>query len=358
MSRDEIPVVPGTRAGLDLGTTLERIQQNFCISDPALPDNPIVFASDDFLKLTGYTREDVLGRNCRFLQGPGTDPRAVAEIRDAIKSGGECTVRLLNYRKDGRAFWNMFTLAPVFDSSGNVRFYVGVQGDVTDEDQPEGAPPKPKPESKTDNKMGVKAVTGAVAAFQDPSKVFASIDGTLPIKSKPHKVGNATWDAIIKGFNAKGQIGVENFDAVKTLGQGDVGTVRLVELKGSKGGPGKNGRCIYAIKTLNKVEMIERNKVNRVKVEEAVLECVDHPFLPTMYARFQTERHINFVMEYCAGGELFELLMAQPQKRFSEAHMRFYAAEVLLALQYLHLLGYIYRDLKPENVLLHADGHI
>ena len=57
------------------------------------------------------------------------------------------------------------------------------------------------------------------------------------------------------------------------------------------------------------------------------------------YARFQTERHVNFVMEYCAGGELFELLMSQPNKRFTEAHMRFYAAEVLLALQYLHLLG-------------------
>uniref|UniRef100_A0A7S0N7L7 non-specific serine/threonine protein kinase n=1 Tax=Pyramimonas obovata TaxID=1411642 RepID=A0A7S0N7L7_9CHLO len=119
-----------------------------------------------------------------------------------------------------------------------------------------------------------------------------------------------------------------------------------------------NGRCLYAIKTLNKVEMIDRNKINRVKVEEAVLEKVDHPFLPTMYARFQTERHVNFVMEYCEGGELFELLMAQPKKRFSEQHMRFYAAEVLLALQYLHLLGYIYRDLKPENVLLNANGHI
>mmetsp|Transcript_21837 Transcript_21837/g.47932 ORF Transcript_21837/g.47932 Transcript_21837/m.47932 type:complete len:398 (+) Transcript_21837:102-1295(+) len=194
MSRDEIPVVPGTRAGLDLGTTLERIQQNFCISDPALPDNPIVFASDDFLKLTGYTREEVLGRNCRFLQGPRTDPRAVDEIRDAIKTSSECTVRLLNYRKDGRAFWNMFTLAPVFDSSGNVRFYVGVQGDVTDEEQPTGtagAPPKPKPAAKTNHNDSVKAVAGAVAAFKDPSQVFASIDGTLPIRSKPHKVGDA-----------------------------------------------------------------------------------------------------------------------------------------------------------------------
>jgi PAS domain-containing protein len=67
---DKLPPVPSNRSGLDLGTTLERIQQNFVISDPSLPDTPIVFASDDFLALTGYTREEVLGCNCRFLQGP------------------------------------------------------------------------------------------------------------------------------------------------------------------------------------------------------------------------------------------------------------------------------------------------
>jgi PAS domain S-box-containing protein len=113
---EALPPVPGNRAGLDLGTTLERIQQNFVISDPSLPDSPIVFASDDFLVLTGYTREEVLGRNCRFLQGPQTDPRAIKEIRDAIATASECTVRILNYRKDGSPFWNMFSIAPVFDT--------------------------------------------------------------------------------------------------------------------------------------------------------------------------------------------------------------------------------------------------
>lgn len=87
------PPIPRSRAGLDLATTLERIQQNFVISDPSLPDCPIVFASESFLDLTEYSREEILGRNCRFLQGPGTDPRAVAEIREAISLGQECTVR-------------------------------------------------------------------------------------------------------------------------------------------------------------------------------------------------------------------------------------------------------------------------
>ena len=78
-----------------------------------------------------YTREEVLGRNCRFLQGPGTDKRAVREIRKAIESRVECTVRLVNYTKSGQAFWNLFSLAPVLSADGSVRYFIGVQVDVT-----------------------------------------------------------------------------------------------------------------------------------------------------------------------------------------------------------------------------------
>lgn len=83
-----------------------------------------------------------------------------------------------------------------------------------------------------------------------------------------------------------------------------------------------------AIKRLNKHEMMQRNKVHRVKVEEEILGRVDHPFLPTMYASFQTEKHLHFVLDLCPGGELYQLLMAQPAKHFSEAHGKFFAAEV------------------------------
>jgi non-specific serine/threonine protein kinase len=90
-----------------------------------------VFASDGFLDFTGYTREEILGRNCRFLQGERTDKRAVQEIRSAVDEGRECTVRLLNYTKQGKPFWNMFTLAPVRDELGKIRFLAGIQVDVT-----------------------------------------------------------------------------------------------------------------------------------------------------------------------------------------------------------------------------------
>ncbi|KAJ1449279.1 hypothetical protein M885DRAFT_536229 [Pelagophyceae sp. CCMP2097] len=111
---------------------LQTAQQNFVITDPSLPDNPIVFASHGFLTLTGYSLENVLGRNCRFLQGPQTDPRAVAKIRKAVDEGYDTSVCLLNYRIDGSTFYNQFFVAPLRDGDGNVVNYVGVQCQVSD----------------------------------------------------------------------------------------------------------------------------------------------------------------------------------------------------------------------------------
>jgi PAS domain S-box-containing protein len=100
-------------------------QQNFVLSDPRLPDNPIVFATPGFYELTGYTREQVLGRNCRFLQGPGTDPKAVDVIRSAIANGNDATVCLLNYKADGTPFWNQFFVAALRDADNCIVNYVG-----------------------------------------------------------------------------------------------------------------------------------------------------------------------------------------------------------------------------------------
>nr|AML79326.1 putative LOV domain-containing protein [Dendrolycopodium obscurum] len=111
--------------------SLTRIQQSFVLADPNLPDMPIVHASDMFLHLTGYSREEVVGRNCRFLQGPSTDLKSVQKIRESIKESKPCSVRILNYRKDKQPFWNFLHVAPVRSADGKVAYYVGVQLDVT-----------------------------------------------------------------------------------------------------------------------------------------------------------------------------------------------------------------------------------
>lgn len=112
---------------------LQTAQQNFVISDPSLPDNPIVYASQGFLFLTGYKLDEVLGRNCRFLQGPESDPKAVDRIRQGIERGEDTTVVILNYRKDGTTFWNQFFIAALRDGDGHIVNYLGVQCKVSDE---------------------------------------------------------------------------------------------------------------------------------------------------------------------------------------------------------------------------------
>ncbi|GMH77467.1 hypothetical protein TL16_g07420, partial [Triparma laevis f. inornata] len=103
----------------------------FVVTDPSLPDNPIVYATQGFLSLTGYTLPQVLGRNCRFLQGPDTDPKAVEKIRLSIEQGNDMSVCLLNYRVDGSTFWNQFFIAALRDANGDVTNYVGVQCKVS-----------------------------------------------------------------------------------------------------------------------------------------------------------------------------------------------------------------------------------
>eukprot|EP00752_Nemacystus_decipiens_P018219 g16348.t1 len=112
---------------------LQTAQQNFVITDASLPDNPIVFASNGFLELTRYKLTEVLGRNCRFLQGPETDPKAVDKIRKAIDEGYDTSVCLLNYRADGTTFWNQFFVASLRDGKGDTVNYVGVQCKVGDD---------------------------------------------------------------------------------------------------------------------------------------------------------------------------------------------------------------------------------
>jgi len=102
------------------------------ISDPHQPDNPIIFCNRAFETITGYAREEVIGKNCRFLQGADTDEAALKQIREAVAGGGECRVMLKNFRKDGTMFWNQLFITPIKDRNGELTHYIGVQTEVTE----------------------------------------------------------------------------------------------------------------------------------------------------------------------------------------------------------------------------------
>ncbi|KAL5856313.1 hypothetical protein ACOSQ4_006115 [Xanthoceras sorbifolium] len=342
------------RQGIDLATTLERIEKNFVISDPRLPDNPIIFASDSFLELTEYTREEILGRNCRFLQGPETDQSTVSKIRDAIREQREITVQLINYTKSGKKFWNLFHLQPMRDQKGELQYFIGVQLDGSDHMEPLRNRLSERTEQQGAKlvKATAENVDEAVRELPDansrPEDLWAL--HSRPVFPRPHKKDNSSWIAIRK-ITARGEkIGLHHFKPIKPLGCGDTGSVHLVELQGS-------GE-LYAMKAMEKSVMLNRNKVHRACIEREIMSLLDHPFLPTLYASFETPTHICLITDFCPGGELFALLDKQPMKIFKEESARFYAADVVIGLEYLHFLGIIYRDLKPENILLNKDGHV
>src|SRR5438132_5290128 len=101
------------------------------ITDPHQPDNPIIYVNPAFERITGYRMDEVLGRNCRFLQGSDTDPATVAVMRQALAEQRDCQVVIRNYRKDGATFWNELTISPVHDGSGRVTHFVGVLVDIS-----------------------------------------------------------------------------------------------------------------------------------------------------------------------------------------------------------------------------------
>lgn len=108
----------------------DEAEMSVVFSDPSLPDNPMIFVSEEFEKQTGYAAEEAIGRNCRFLQGPETNSYAVEAIRQGLKAETRFTIDLLNYRKDGSAFVNRLRIRPIYDSNGRLMFFAGAQNPI------------------------------------------------------------------------------------------------------------------------------------------------------------------------------------------------------------------------------------
>eukprot|EP00828_Plagiopyla_frontata_P011713 TRINITY_DN1650_c0_g1_i11.p1 TRINITY_DN1650_c0_g1~~TRINITY_DN1650_c0_g1_i11.p1 ORF type:complete len:415 (+),score=77.47 TRINITY_DN1650_c0_g1_i11:1804-3048(+) len=141
---------------------------------------------------------------------------------------------------------------------------------------------------------------------------------------------------------------LENFEIKKLLGRGAYGKVMLVEHRVTK--------KLYAMKSIRKDIAIEKDQLENIKYERKILELINSPFLVGMEYAFQTSEKLYFILTYKSGGEIFFHL--SKLRRFGESRTKFYVAEILLAMEYMHSLNIAYRDLKPENVMIDDDGHI
>ena len=121
-----------TLSQAELRALLEADEREMSVvfSDPFQPDNPMIYVSDEFETQTGYSPEEAIGQNCRFLQGPGTNPNAIEAIRQGLKAETRFTIDILNYRKDGTAFVNRLRIRPIYDPSGRLMFFAGAQNPV------------------------------------------------------------------------------------------------------------------------------------------------------------------------------------------------------------------------------------
>jgi len=146
----------------------------------------------------------------------------------------------------------------------------------------------------------------------------------------------------------KGKYSLTDFQIQRTLGTGSFGRVHLVQ--------SKHNQRFYAVKVLKKAQVVKMKQVEHTNDERRMLQQVKHPFLITLWGTFQDSKNLYMVMDFVEGGELFSLL--RKSQRFPNPVAKFYAAEVTLALDYLHSHNIIYRDLKPENLLLDRHGHL
>lgn len=188
---------------------------------------------------------------------------------------------------------------------------------------------------------------------QQPQPIAQQHTETHVPQSKPvvqQRIVDAVQQSLLpqRSTVSKGKYSLTDFSIMRTLGTGSFGRVHLVRSV-------HNGRY-YAIKVLKKHQVVKMKQVEHTNDERRMLKLVEHPFLIRMWGTFQDSKNLFMVMDYIEGGELFSLL--RKSQRFPNPVAKFYAAEVTLALEYLHNHDIIYRDLKPENILLDRNGHI
>ncbi|GAX22565.1 ribosomal protein S6 kinase alpha-1/2/3/6 [Fistulifera solaris] len=192
--------------------------------------------------------------------------------------------------------------------------------------------------------------------FQDPP---VEEDAKLPAQTVPENQEVSVissddaleWDTAVQQ-NLEEKPDIQMFlPMLRVLGKGSFGKVVLVQKR-----TGKDRGGLYAMKILRKSHLVKRRQIERTKTERKVLSLVNHPFIMKLHFAFQSEDKLYLVLDYCPGGELFFHLSRF--RRFPERVARFFAAELLLAIGHIHKRGIIFRDMKPENVLLDADGNV
>jgi PAS domain S-box-containing protein len=290
----------GTGGGTDpFPAAVRATRMPMVITNPRLPDNPIVFANDSFCRLTGYSRDAIVGRNCRFLQGAETDPADVARLRDAIAKVHPIEIDIRNYRKDGTPFWNRLLMAPVNDAAGELAYFFASQLDVTiererlalleNENAAMAAERQVNLERLAFSEESLRLATEAaeigtwdldlftnLLTWSDRTKAMFGISPGLPCTLADFEAGlhPDDRDATLAAFDsALDPLRRTTYDVeYRTIGKED-GILRWVAAKG-RGMFDETGRCVRALGTAIDVTA-RREAQDALRANEARLRFLD-----------------------------------------------------------------------------------
>eukprot|EP00049_Salpingoeca_infusionum_P018636 m.358076 g.358076 ORF g.358076 m.358076 type:complete len:822 (-) comp18031_c0_seq1:182-2647(-) len=206
------------------------------------------------------------------------------------------------------------------------------------------------PLAQPDSFLFAEEADAQVLEGQDPTELAQPADEDVGIPAGPEMQEGHEFEITQLNLDSQEHVDATYFDLLRVLGQGSFGKVFLVRKN-----KGKDTNTLYAMKVLRKATLKVRDRF-RTKAERDILASIRHPFIVHLHYAFQTEGKLYLIMDFLRGGDLFTRLSHDVM--FTEEDVRFYLAELTLALEHVHSLGIIYRDLKPENILLDAHGHI
>lgn len=194
--------------------------------------------------------------------------------------------------------------------------------------------------------MGSSTAGESTSAFASGSQRRSVI--LQDVDDEEDEDGDSTMSTSFSRRNGGRKVSLKQFDVLRMIGKGSFGKVLLVRKK--------NTAELFAVKILSKPIIVRKQQVEHTRTERRVLASISHPFVVCLHYAFQTKDKLYFVLDYCPGGDLFFHLSRCGC--FPEPMVKFYAAEIVLALIHLHEQGIVYRDLKPENIMLDVDGHV